>query len=388
MRDFIFENRTKIIFGRDTEKLLGPETVKYGKKALLHYGGGSIKKIGLYDKVIDSLNASGIEIIELGGVVPNPRLDLVNEGIRLVKENNIDIIIAVGGGSVIDSAKAISIGACYDGDVWDFYSGKADADNALPVATVLTIPAAGSESSNSSVITNLDGKLKRGYSSNVITPVFSILNPENTYSLPPYQIACGAADILAHLMERYFVNEELVDLTDRLIEGAMQNIMKFAPLAIKNPENYDIRAEVMWVGTVAHNNLLDTGRGGDWASHGIEHELSGIYDIAHGAGLAIVFPAWLKYVKTVNPFKLVQFGKRVFGITDKSDDETIDTAIERLEEFFHSINLPTKLSDINIDNTHFDEMAEKAVGKNTDTTIGSYVKLDFNAVREIYQLSL
>lgn len=388
MRDFIFENRTKIIFGKDTEKLIGSEAIKYGKKALLHYGGGSVKKIGVYDKVLASLKASGIEITELGGVMPNPRLDLVNEGIKLVKENKINIIIAVGGGSVIDSAKAIAMGACYDGDVWDFYSGKATPVNALPVATVLTIPAAGSESSNSSVITNLDGKLKRGYSNNIITPVFSILNPESTYSLPPYQIACGSADILAHLMERYFVNVELVDLTDRLIEGAMQNIMKFAPLAIENPENYDIRAEVMWVGTVAHNNLLDTGRGGDWASHGIEHELSGIYDIAHGAGLAIIFPAWLKHVRTTNPFKLVQFGKRVFGITDKSDDETIDIAIKKLEDFYHSINLPTKLSEINIDDTHFDEMAEKAVGKNKGDTMGSYVKLDFDAVKSIYQLAL
>lgn len=388
MRDFIFENRTKIIFGKDTEKLIGSEAIKYGKKALLHYGGGSVKKIGVYDKVLASLKASGIEITELGGVMPNPRLDLVNEGIKLVKENKIEIIIAVGGGSVIDSAKAIAMGACYDGDVWDFYSGKATPVNALPVATVLTIPAAGSESSNSSVITNLDGKLKRGYSNNIITPVFSILNPESTYSLPPYQIACGSADILAHLMERYFVNVELVDLTDRLIEGAMQNIMKFAPLAIGNPENYDIRAEIMWVGTVAHNNLLDTGRGGDWASHGIEHELSGIYDIAHGAGLAIIFPAWLKHVRTTNPFKLVQFGKRVFGITDKSDDETIDIAIKKLEDFYHSINLPTKLSDIDIDDTHFDEMAEKAVGKNKGDTMGSYVKLDFDAVKSIYQLAL
>lgn len=388
MRDFIFENRTKIIFGKDTEKLIGSETIKYGKKALLHYGGGSVKKIGVYDKVVASLKASGIEIIELGGVMPNPRLDLVNEGIKLAKENKIDIIIAVGGGSVIDSAKAIAMGARYDGDVWDFYSGKAYAVNALPVATVLTIPAAGSESSDSSVITNLDGKLKRGCTNNVITPVFSILNPESTYSLPPYQIACGAADILAHLMERYFVNVELVDLTDRLIEGAMQNIMKFAPLAIKNPKNYDIRAEVMWVGTVAHNNLLDTGRGGDWASHGIEHELSGIYDIAHGAGLAIVFPAWMKYVRTSNPFKLVQFGKRVFGITDKSDDETIDIAIKKLEHFYHSIGLPTKLSEIEIDDTNFDEMAEKAVGKNKGNTMGSYVRLDFDAVKSIYQLAL
>jgi alcohol dehydrogenase YqhD (iron-dependent ADH family) len=388
MRDFIFENRTKIIFGRNTEKYVGPEAIKYGKKALLHYGGGSIKKIGVYNKIIDSLKTAGIDITELGGVVPNPRLDLVYKGIELVKENNIDIIIAVGGGSVIDSAKAIAIGAYYDGDVWDFFSGKADAEKALPVATVLTIPAAGSESSNSSVITNSDGRLKRGYTNNVITPVFSILNPENTYSLPPYQIACGAADILAHLMERYFVNVELVDLTDRLIEGAMQNIIKFAPLAIENPENYDIRAEVMWVGTVAHNNLLDTGRGGDWASHGIEHELSGIYDIAHGAGLAIVFPAWMKYVKTLNPFKLVQFGQRVFGITDKSNDETIDIAIQKLEDFFHSIGLATRLSDINIDDTYFDEMAEKAVSKNKNSTIGSYVKLDFDAVKEIYQLAL
>ena len=384
MNDFSFQNPTKIIFGKDTEKCVGPEASKYGKTALVHYGGGSVKKIGVLDKVIASLKNAGMTVIELGGVKPNPRLSLVREGIELVKKNNVDIIIAVGGGSVIDSSKAIALGSCYDGDVWDFYFKGIPAEKMLPLGTVLTIPAAGSESSNSSVITNEDGSYKCGYSSDVTYPKFSVLNPENTYSLPPYQIACGASDILAHLMERYFVNVECVELTDRLLEGTMKNIIKFAPLAIKNPENYDIRAEVMLTGTYAHNNSMDVGRGGDWASHNIEHELSGIYDIAHGAGLSIIFPAWMKYVRKTNPKKLVQFGQRVFDINGLDDEKTIDAAISALEDFYKSIGVPTRLSEAGIDEKNFEIMAQKAA---RNGAFGSYVKLDKDATVEIYNIA-
>ncbi|MDR1699985.1 MAG: iron-containing alcohol dehydrogenase, partial [Lachnoclostridium sp.] len=385
--DFVFNNPTKIIFGRDTEKFLGEETRKYGKKALFHYGGGSIKKIGLYDKCIGSLKSAGIEIFELGGVQPNPRLSLVREGIKIVKDNDIDIIIAVGGGSTIDSSKAIGMGVCADEgvDVWDFYTGKATPKKTLPVGTVLTIPAAGSESSNSSVITNMDGKYKKGCTSEKIYPVFSILNPENTYSLPAYQTACGASDILAHLMERYFVNVPVAELSDRMIEGAMKTVIGFAPKAIAQPQNYDVRAEVMWTGTVAHNNLLDQGRGGDWSSHRIEHELSGIYDIAHGAGLAIVFPAWLKYAAKTNPGKIIQMGQRVFDITE-SGETAVKLTIEALENFYKLIGMPTRLSDADINSDDFDEMARKAVGD--DIQFGNYVKLDFEAVNDIFKSAI
>ncbi|NLZ46912.1 MAG: iron-containing alcohol dehydrogenase [Clostridiales bacterium] len=387
MNNFTFSAPTKMIFGKDTEKFVGSEALKYSKKVLVHFGGGSVKKIGVYDKVIKSLKENNIEIFELGGVKPNPRLSLVYEGIDIVKKNDIGLIIAVGGGSVIDSAKAIAVGAKYDGDVWDFYEYTASPKSALPVATVLTIPAAGSESSNSSVITNWDKKLKRGISNDFIIPVFSILNPESTYSLPPYQIACGAADILAHMMERYFVNTKSVDITDRMIEGAIRSHLEFAPKAIKNPTDYDIRAEVMWTGTIAHNGFLDTGRGGDWASHGIEHELSAIYDIAHGAGLAIVFPAWFEFCAKKNPSKIVQFGRRVFDI-DSTDEQTIiSLTISKLRDFFKELGLALYLDEIDIDETNFKIMAEKAVGKKNGSTIGSYVPLSVSDVVEIYGIA-
>lgn len=385
MNDFIFQNKTKIIFGRNTEQYVGKEAAAYSNKLLLVYGGGSIKKIGVYDKVIASLKSSNIEISELGGVQPNPRLDLVYEGIKTVKEKGIGIILAVGGGSAIDTAKAIALGAVYDGDVWDFYDRKASPKGALPIGVVLTIPAAGSESSDSSVITKMDTLDKRGFSSKYIYPSFAILNPESTYSLPPYQIACGASDIMAHMMERYFVNTKVCDLTDRLIEGALKTMLKYTPLAIQNPTDYDTRAEIMWTGTIAHNNLLDAGRGGDWASHTIEHQLSAFYDIAHGAGLSIIFPAWIKYTGKVNPKKIMQFVERVFDIKGSSDDETVTLAAEKLEQFYKSIGLPVRMSEAGIGTDKIPEMAEKAVGY--DGKIGCYVELSQNDVEAIYNLA-
>lgn len=388
MNNFTFSAPTKIIFGKDTEQFVGSEALKYSKKVLVHYGGGSVKRIGVYDKVITSLKNSGIEIFELGGVEPNPRLSLVYKGIDIVKKNAIGLIIAVGGGSVIDSAKAIAVGAKYDGDVWDFYEYIASPKDAIPVATVLTIPAAGSESSDSSVITNWDKQLKRGMSTSLIVPVFSVLNPESTYSLPPFQIACGVADMMAHMMERYFVNTKTVDVTDRMIEGAIRSLIEFAPKALENPTDYDIRAEIMWTGTIAHNGFLDTGRGGDWASHGIEHELSAIYDIAHGAGLAIVFPAWFEFCSKKNPFKIVQFGRRIFNIDSNDDQTTIKLTITKLRDFFKMIGLAVYLNEINIDSSNFVTMAEKAVGKRSGSLIGSYVPLSVEDVTEIYNIAL
>ena len=256
---------------------------------MLHYGGGSIIRTGLYDKVVKSLRAAGVDYIELGGVKPNPRLSLVQEGIELCRENKVDGILAVGGGSTIDSAKAIGIGVPYAGDVWDFYSGKRLPEETLPVGVVLTLAATGSEASNSSVITNEDGWL--GLNSNLTRPVFAILNPELTFTLPPYQTASGAADIMAHVMERYFTPTKNVELTDRLCEGVLKTVINNLPLALAQPDDYNARAELMWAGTLAHNDLLSTGRVGDWASHKIEHELSALYDVPHWAGVAVVFPA-------------------------------------------------------------------------------------------------
>jgi alcohol dehydrogenase len=388
MENFTFQNATKIIFGQGTEHEVGTVTKEYSSKVLLHYGGGSIKKTGLYDSVARALKKAGVEYLELGGAQPNPRLGLVQEGIKLCRENGIDFILAVGGGSAIDSAKAIAVGVPYQGDVWDFYSGKAEVKEALPVATVLTIPAAGSEASNSSVITNEDGWYKRGLTTELIRPVFSILNPELTYSLPAYQTACGAADIMAHIMERYFTNTRNVDLTDRLCEAALKTIIRNVPLALAEPNNYDFRAEILWASTIAHNDLLGTGRIGDWASHGIEHEMSGIYDMAHGAGLAIIFPAWMRYVYQHDINRFVQFAVRVWDVDMDfgSPETTAVEGIRRLENFFRMIGLPVRFSDIGVSDDRFEEMASKCTAGGTDT-VGNFVRLDKGAVNCIYNLA-
>ncbi|NLE25519.1 MAG: iron-containing alcohol dehydrogenase [Clostridiaceae bacterium] len=389
MDNFIFNNTTKIIFGKDTELSVGKETRKYSNKVLLHYGGGSIKRSGLYDRVIKSLKDAEVEVFELSGVLPNPRLSLVHEGIRICRDNDISFILAVGGGSAIDSAKAIALGVPYEGNVWDFYKGSVKPKKALPVATVLTIPAAGSESSHSSVITNEDGWYKRGLSSNYIYPVFSILNPELTFTLPNYQTACGAADIMAHIMERYFTDTKNVELTDRLCEATFKTIVHNIPLALKTPDDYNSRAEIMWAGTVAHNNLLDTGRLGDWGSHDIEHEISAIYDIAHGAGLAIVFPAWMKYVYKRDINRFAQYAQRIWNIDDNLFDleDVALRGIAALENYFNSIGLPTRLSHVNIDDTHLEEMADKCTASDTQT-VGAVMKLNKNDVLNILKLAL
>jgi len=389
MENFVFQNKTKIIFGKDTENQVGEETANYAKKVLLHYGGGSIKKSGLYDRITASLKKAGVDFVELAGAQPNPRLSLVKEGIDICRKNDIKFILAVGGGSAIDSAKAIAVGVPYDGDVWDFYTGKASPARALDVATVLTIPAAGSESSPSSVITNEDGDLKRGLTCDLIRPVFSILNPVLTFTLPAYQTACGAADIMAHIMERYFTTTKCADFTDRLCEATMKAIIHNVPACIKEPENYDVRAEVMWAGCVAHNDLLGTGRNQDWSSHGIEHEISGIYDVAHGAGLAVVFPAWMKYVYKSNVNRFVQFASRVWGIDIDfhNQEKTALAGIAALENFFVSIGMPIRLKDMDVKDDRLEEMANKCTGNGT-RSIGGFMSLDKKAVWEILKLAV
>lgn len=389
MINFEFQNTTRIIFGKDTEKKTGSFAKGYGKRILLHYGGGSIRKTGLYDRVIESLKAEGIEVFELSGVKPNPRLSLVQEGIKLCRDNKIDLILAVGGGSVIDSAKAIGVGVPYNGDVWDFFSGKADPKETLPVATILTLPAAGSESSSSCVITKEDDGLKRSFDTPVIYPVFSIMNPELYFTLPDYQIACGTTDIMAHMIERYFTNVEHVDLTDHLIEGALRVVLKHAPRLLENRENYDSWAEVAWTGSLAHNNLLHTGRIGDWASHMIEHELSGMFDIAHGAGLAIIIPAWMKYTMSHDVERFAQFAVRVFDVEMdfKQPELTAREGIRRLEDHFRRMGLAVRLSDVDIKEDSFEKMADIATDSGKNET-GNFVKIDRNAILEIFSLAL
>ena len=386
MENFVFQNSTKIIFGKNTELQVGAEMAAIGKKVLLHYGGGSIKKSGLYHRVIESLREANLEVVELDGVKPNPRLSLVQEGISLCKDQNIDAILAVGGGSVIDSAKAIAAGVMYDGDVWDFYTGKAEIIKALPVGVILTIPAAGSESSGATVITNEDGWYKRGAGADVLRPQFSILNPVLTYTLPDYQTSCGVVDMFAHILERYFTNVQNVDLTDRMSEAVMKTIIDNAPKVLQNPEGYDARAEIMWAGTLAHNDLLSTGRIGDWASHDIEHEISGIYDIAHGAGLAIVFPAWMKYVYKHDLPRFAQYANRVWNVDINTFnlEETALEGIRRTKEFFKSISMPVSLKDADIPRDRIPEMAKKGA---ENGPLGQFVPLYEKDIAAILELA-
>lgn len=386
MNDFTYLNPTKIIFGRNTDPQIGSECAKYGK-TLIVYGGGSAERSGLLGRVRKSLSDAGCEYTEIGGVKPNPRLDFVYKCIDIIRREDVKLILAVGGGSVIDTAKAASTGALYDGDVWDFFMKKASPTAHLPVGTVLTIPAAGSESSPSSVITKEDTNDKRGCSTPMHYPVFSVINPENTYGLSAYQLGCGASDMLAHLMERYFVNTACCDVTDRLIEGTARSIIKYAPKTIAEPDNYDYRAEILLAGTIAHNGSLDIGRGGDWACHQIEHQLSAYYDIAHGAGLAVIFPAWMEYVSRKNPAKLIQFGRRVFDIFAADESIMISLLIRHMREFYASIGMPSTLTELGIGTERFSEMADKACAyKNYN--LGSYVHIDPADAEAIYRLAL
>ena len=390
MHNFQYYTPTKVVFGKDTEKQTGSLVKEQGgKKVLIHYGGGSVIRSGLLDRVKASLAAEHIDFVELGGAVPNPRLGLVYEGIELCKKEGVDFILAVGGGSAIDSAKAIGYGAVNEGEVWDFYDYKRQPSHCLPIGVVLTIAATGSEMSDSCVITREEDLCKRGRNTPLNFPKFSILNPEFTYTLPPFQTACGVVDIMAHMMERYFTRVTHVELIDRMTEGALKTVVGNAPIVMHEPENYDARAEIMWAGCLAHNTLLQTGRIGDWASHKLEHELSALYDIAHGAGLAIVFPAWMKYALAHGgEAKLAQFAVRVFDVPISGDDAA-DAAegILRLEAFYRSLGLTTTLTENGIGDTDFGRMAERAVAM-AGGTLGQFVPLKAADCEAIYRLAL
>ncbi len=390
MLNFDMHLPTRIIFGKDTQKEIGSLIKPYTKKALLHYGGNSIKKSGLYNQVVSSLKENNIEFVELGGVVPNPRLSLAEEGAELCKKEGVDLILAVGGGSVIDSAKAVAIGACND-DIWKFYEEGGEIKAALPVATILTIPAAGSESSPHTVITNEEKQIKKGYGSNYLKPVISIVNPELFFTLPKNQIANGVADMMSHIFERYFTNTTDTDLTDGLCETTLKTIMKNALLVSQNPENYDAWCQVGFGGTIAHNDILGLGRAQDWACHDMEHELSAIYDIAHGAGLAILTPAWMQYVYKTNINMFVQFAVNVMGVEDsyRAPDAIVTEGIARLREFYKKMGLPATLTEIGIEESKFELMAKKATGEayGKEHSIGGLKKLNWQDVQEIYKLA-
>lgn len=391
MQTFQICTPTNLVFGKRTQHQIGELIKPHATKVLLHYGGGSVKNNGLYDDTKKSLAAADIPFVELGGVVPNPRLTLVNEGIALCKKEGVDLILAIGGGSAIDSGKAIAAGVCYDGDVWDLYEGKAVATKALPVATILTIPAAGSEMSLSSVITNEEKGRKKGLSSDALRPVVSIVNPEYFTTLPKNQIGNGVADILSHIFERYFTNTVNCDITDGMCESILKTVMKNALLVINDHTNYEAWAEVGLGGIIAHNNWLGIGRAQDWATHDMEHELSAFNDVAHGAGLAVLTPAWMKYVYKENINMFVQFAVNVMGVTQHSyrDPEAIVLeGIRRLEDFFTKMGMVLTLDELGIPESAFEDMAKKATGEfyGKETGLGSFKRLNWQDVLEIYKL--
>ena len=391
MNNFDWYAPTHIVFGRGTESEVS-SLLKSSKctRVLLHYGSGSVIRTGLLDKIKSSLDKAGIDYIELGGVVANPRLSLVYEGIELAKSKGVDFILAVGGGSVIDSAKAIAYGAVSDFDVWDLYDRKRTPESALPVGAILTIAAAGSEMSNSSVITNENGGIKRGYSNNMVRPKFAILNPELTMTLPDFQTACGCTDIMMHTMERYFTSAGNMELTDGIAEALLRTVIKNALILVEDPKNYEARAEVMWAGSLSHNGLTGCGNGGDdFATHRIEHEISGMFDIAHGAGLAAIWGSWARYVLDDCLPRFKQFATNVWNVEDSGDDREVALeGISRTEVFFKSIGMPISLKDFEFELTDkdIDELAEKcerAVGGK----VGAAKVLYRNDFKEIYRMA-
>lgn len=373
---------TEYIFGKDVENRVGELAAnKLGDKILIVYGGGSAERSGLLTRVRESLKDSNIEFVELGGVQPNPTDTLVYRGIDICRQKGIKGVLAVGGGSAIDTAKAIAGGVPYQGDFWDFWAGRATMTAALPVGVVLTIAAAGSEGSGNSVITKTEGEIKISLRTNILRPRFALLNPALTETLPPYQTACGITDMMAHIMERYFSNTPDCEVTDRLCEGLLTAIINEAPKVMDNPEDYQARANIMWAGTLAHNGICGTGRQEEWTCHAMEHELSAIYGVAHGAGLAVVFPAWLEYVSQFNSGKVEQFGKRVFGV------DSAPEAISSLRRFYKSIGMPLTMPELGIENPDVELMNEK-LHRAKGAIIGNYVPLDAVATARIYELMM
>ena len=385
MNNFYYWSRTKIHFGKNTEQNVGKLMKELGKKVLLVYGGGSIKKTGLYDTVTKALESEGLEWVELSGVQPNPRLSKAHEGIDLCRKERVDCILAVGGGSVIDTAKAVGVGALYDGEIWDLFGHDVMQDYPmLPLGVILTIPAAGSETSHALNLVKEPEMLKWVYASLNIRPDFAILNPELTYSLPPYQTACGITDILSHVMERYLGMTKPAEITDKLCEALMRGIINVAPKVFDNPNDYDARAEIMWAGTIAHNDFFGVGRDQDWAAHNIEHELSAEYDLTHGAGLAIIFPAWCRFIAQERKERFVQFAVRVWDVDLYlgNKDDIIEEGIRRMEAFFRRMGLQTRLSEIGIDSKDFDKMAKRGA------PTGFSRRHDYDDFISVYNLAL
>lgn len=387
MNNFMFYSPTEFVFGKETELQTGALVKKFhGTKALIVFGGGSVLRSGLLERVKESLDKEGIAHVEMGGVQPNPTDPKVYEGIGLGRREKVDFLLPVGGGSVIDTAKAIAAGIPYDGDFWDFFTGKAVPEKALRIGVVLTIPAAGSEGSGNSVITKTDGLKKLSLRTpEVLRPAFAVMNPELTYTLPAWQTASGITDMMAHIMERYFTNTADTEVTDRLCEGTLKAIIKEALTVIKEPENYGARANIMWAGTIAHNGICGVGCEEDWASHFMEHEVSALYDVTHGAGLAVIFPAWLTYMADHNVRKVAQFANWVWDVPASEDKKAIALeGVARMKAFLHEIGMPTTFRELGIENPDISALVCR-LHENKGEFVGNYVKLDRQATRQIYE---
>jgi alcohol dehydrogenase len=387
MDNFTFFNPTKLIFGKDQVQQLKTEVPQYGKKVLLVYGGGSIKRNGLYDQVLSLLKEVDVEVFELPGVEPNPRLSSVRKGVEICRTEGIEFLLAVGGGSVIDCTKAIAAGAKYDGDTWDLMTRKAVAKEALPFGTVLTLAATGSEMNSGSVITNWETNEKYGWGSAVTFPQFSILDPVNTYTVPRDQTVYGIVDMMSHVFEHYFHLTENTELQDRMCEGLLLTVMEATPKLLENLESYEHRATILYSGTMALNGMLSMGYRGDWATHNIEHAVSAVYDIPHGGGLAILFPNWMKHNLKVKPERFKKLAVRVFGVNPegKTDEEVGLEGIDKLREFWNSIGAPSRLADYEIDDSQIEVMADKAM---VYGEFGNFTKLNKEDVLAIYRASL
>ncbi len=385
MDNFTFCSPTRYVLGRGVEARTGELVREMGcRKVLVVSGGGSARRSGLLGRVEESLTAVGVEFVEMGGVQPNPTDPLVREGIEIVRREGVDGLLPVGGGSVIDTAKAIAAGALYDGDFWDFFCGKAVVGKALPIGVVLTIPAAGSEGSGNSVITRQSDLRKISIRTDFwLCPKFAVMNPELTFTLPAEQTAAGVADMMSHIMERYFSTTEGVETTDRVAEGVLLAIITEAPRVMAEPGNYDARANIMWAGTLAHNGVCGCGRREDWASHGLEHELSALYGVTHGAGLAVMFPAWMEYMAGKRPFKIAQYARRVFGVDIADDREAALEGVRRLRDFFRSLGLPVTIAELGIENPDIDTLVTR-FHENKGIPAGAYYPLQPEDTRTIY----
>ncbi len=392
MKDFNFYAPTEIVFGRQAEEQVAQLVRKYnGNKVLLHFGGQSAKKSGLLDKMMALLDAEGIAFVCLGGVVPNPRLSLVKEGIRLCREQGVDFILAVGGGSVIDSAKAIGYGVGYEGEPWDFWAGKAVPKSCLPIGAVLTIPAAGSEMSNSCVITNDAKNDKRGFNNNLCRCKFCIMNPVRTFTLPPYQTAAGATDIMMHTMERYFTMYDDMTLTDAIAEALLRTVKESALEVMKNPEDYRNRAQIMWAGSLSHNDLMECGTAKDFATHKLEHELSAMFDVTHGAGLAALWGSWARFVMPGHESRFARFAVNVMGVENDFTDRkrTAEKGIEAVERFFRLLGMPTSIHELlgrDITDEEIEEMARRA-SHDGQMTLGNICVLQREDMVSIYRMA-